>query len=128
VHHLVLLGSFAERANPSIADGTTPGIPFLLIERVYDGRWSESKGTRLGIYFCCFAPMIYPANPEKTAARHIGMRVQARFVAGIARFTKAVRITPITSPMTHERIARNNETLFTLASHATSRSANSSTE
>jgi hypothetical protein len=72
--------------------------------------------------------MRYPANAEKTAARHIGMRVQARFVAGTARFTKAVRITPITSPMTHEAIARNNETLFTLASHGKRDTANQFTE
>jgi hypothetical protein len=72
--------------------------------------------------------MIYPTNPEKIAARHVGMRAQVRLVAGIARFTKAVRITPITSAMTQERVARNNETLFILASYARRSDASASTE
>ncbi len=64
------------------------------------------------IYFFCLAPTKYPANPERMAARHIGKSVEARLAAGTMSFTKAVKITPITSPMTPERIARNNETLF----------------
>jgi hypothetical protein len=43
------------------------------------------------------------------AARQIGKSVGTRFVAGTMSFTKAVKITPITSPIKPERIARNKE-------------------
>ena len=112
----------------ALKDSTLPLIDRRRLAHSCRDSNCESSHAVFQVYFCCFAPMIYPANPEKTAAVHVGIRAQVRFVAGIARFTKAVRITPITSPMTQERMARNNETLFILASYARRSDARASTE
>src|SRR4030042_2004160 len=64
------------------------------------------------IYFFCLAPTIYPASPERMAARQIGRSVQVRLADGSKSFTRPVKMTPITSPMRPERITRNNEEPF----------------
>jgi hypothetical protein len=61
-------------------------------------------------------------NPERMAAMHVGKRVQARLASGVKSFTKAVKITPITSPIIPERITRYRDELFnSIASYASSR-------
>jgi hypothetical protein len=68
--------------------------------------------TAATLLFSAWRPRDTPRTPKRLAARHIGKSVQARFAAGIMSFTKAVKITPITSPMTLEIIARSKEKFF----------------